>query len=175
MSLNSGKVLSYATRNKKCRTCQNSKSKGKSPKVHDCRLKYKGSSKYMETDKDAIKDQVKYTSYVGDDDSTTLAELVKQVSYELHKFSDIIHIKRSLGTRLYNLSQRVEFPDSSSLSQKVINYLQKCFSYCIVLCTGAEGPEPEPEFCPILPELEPEFVHLRQNSGSTYLCCKLLS
>ena len=30
---------------------------------------------------------------------------------------------------------------------------------------------PEPEFCPILPE--PEFVHLRQNSGSTYLCCIL--
>ena len=91
----------------------------------------------METDvacqlfKDAIKDQVKYTSYVGDDDSTTLAELVKKVPYELHKFSDIIHIKRSLGTRLYNLSQRVKFPDSSSLSQKVINYLQKCFSYCI--------------------------------------------
>ena len=47
----------------------------------------------------------------------------------------------------------------------------------VVLCTGAGGPEPEPEFCPILPEpeLEPEFVHLRQNSGSTYLCCKLLS
>ena len=47
----------------------------------------------------------------------------------------------------------------------------------LVLCTGAGGPEPEPEFCPILPEpeLEPEFVHLRQNSGSTYLCCKLLS
>ena len=34
---------------------------------------------------------------------------------------------------------------------------------------------PEPEFCPILLEPELEFVHLRQNSGSTYLCCKLLS
>ena len=45
----------------------------------------------------------------------------------------------------------------------------------VVLCTGAGGPEPE--FCPILPEpeLEPEFVHLRQNSGCTYLCCKRLS
>ena len=31
----------------------------------------------------------------------------------------------------------------------------------LVLCTGAGGPEPEPEFWPILPEPEPEFVHLR--------------
>ena len=29
----------------------------------------------------------------------------------------------------------------------------------LVLCAG--GPEPEPEFWPILPEPEPEFVHLR--------------
>ena len=79
-SLNSGNVLSNATRNKKCRTCQNSKSKGKPPKVHDCQSNYKGSSKYMETDvtcqlfNDAIKDQVKCTCYVADDDNTTLAE-----------------------------------------------------------------------------------------------------
>ncbi len=69
--------------------------------------------------------------YVGDDDSTTLAELVKQIPYGLQKFSDIIHNKTLLGTRLYNLSHRVKFPDCSVLSQKVINYIQKCVSYCI--------------------------------------------
>ena len=36
---------------------------------------------------------------------------------------------------LYNLSQRMKFPNCSVLSQKVINYLQKCFSYCINLNT----------------------------------------
>ena len=66
--------------------------------------------------KDALQDQVKYPSYVGDDDSTTLAELVKVAPYKLQKFSDIIHIKRSLGTRLYNLSQRAKFPNCSVLS-----------------------------------------------------------
>ncbi len=71
------------------------------------------------------------TSYVGDDDSTTLAELVKQAPYELHKYLDIIHIKRSLSTCLYNLSQRIKFPKCSTLSQKVINYLVKCFSYSV--------------------------------------------
>ena len=137
MSLNSGKVLAFATRNKKCRTCEHNKSKSKPPTVHDCRLNYKGSSEYKETDvacqlfKDAPQAKVKYSSYVGDDDSTTLAELVKQSPHELQTFSDIIHIKRSLGTRLYNLSQRMKFPNCSVLSQKVINYLQKCFSYCI--------------------------------------------
>ena len=81
--------------------------------------------------KEAPKNNVKFSSYVGDDDSTTLAELVKRTPYKLQKNSDIIHIKRSLSTRLYNLSQRMKFPNSSILSQKVINYLIKCFSYCI--------------------------------------------
>ena len=51
----------------------------------------------METDvacqlfKDVPQTKVKYSSYVGDDDSTTPAELVQQCPYELQKFSDIIH------------------------------------------------------------------------------------
>ena len=64
MSLNSGKVLAYAIRNKKCRTCEHSKSKSKPPIVHDCRL-HEGSFKHMETDvacqlfKDAPQTKVK--------------------------------------------------------------------------------------------------------------------
>ena len=122
MSLTSGKLLGYSTRNKKCRTCENNRDQSKPKVPHDCRLNYKGSSKSMETDvacqlfKDALQDQVKYPSYVRDDDSTTLAELVKVAPYKLQKFSDIIHIKRSLGTRLYNLSQRAKFPNCSVLS-----------------------------------------------------------
>lgn len=77
------------------------------------------------------KKNVKFSSYVGDDDSTTLAELVKQTPYQLQKYSDIIHMKRSLSTHLYNLSQRNKFSNCSILSQKVINYLVKCFSYCV--------------------------------------------
>lgn len=127
MSVNSGKVLAFATRNKKCRACEHNKNKSKPPTVHHtCRLNYKGSSKYMETDvacqlfRDALQTKVKYSSYVGDDDSTTLAELVKQSPYELQKYSDIIHIKRSLGTRLYNLSQRMKFPNCSVLSPEML-------------------------------------------------------
>ena len=45
-------------------------------------------------------------------------------------------MKRSLTTRLYNLKQSAKFPDSSTLSTKVINYLVKCFSYAITQNKG---------------------------------------
>ena len=45
-------------------------------------------------------------------------------------------MKRSLTTRLYNLSHNAKFADSSILSQKVINYLVKCFSYVIAQNKG---------------------------------------
>ena len=69
--------------------------------------------------------------FVDDDDTTTQAHLHQNVPYGVEKWSDVIHAKRSLTTRLYNLSSRCPFPDSSTLSQKVINFLAKCFSYCI--------------------------------------------
>ena len=54
----------------------------------------------------------------------------------MEKWSDTVHIKRSLTTRLYNLSQRSKFPNSSVLSQKVINYLVKSFTYCVARNKG---------------------------------------
>ena len=39
--------------------------------------------------------------------------------------------KRSFNTRLYNISQHQKFDNSSILSQKVLNYLVKCLSYCV--------------------------------------------
>lgn len=74
---------------------------------------------------------IKYDKYIGDDDSTTLAQLKTKVPYGLEKLSDFIHTKRSLYTRLYNLSQRQKFDNSSILSQKVINHLLRRFSYCV--------------------------------------------
>ena len=73
---------------------------------------------------------VKFSVYTGDDDSTTEEHMREKVTNEVEKNSDIIHMKRSLTTRLYNLSQNEKFDNCSPLSQKVINYLVKCFSYC---------------------------------------------
>ena len=48
---------------------------------------------------------VKFSVYTGDDDSTTEAHVRQKVIYGVNKFSDIIHMKRSLTTRLYNQSK----------------------------------------------------------------------
>ena len=45
-------------------------------------------------------------------------------------------MKRSSTTRLYNLSHNITFAGSSILSQKVTNYLVKCFSYGVAQNKG---------------------------------------
>ncbi|KAK3732361.1 hypothetical protein QZH41_018732 [Actinostola sp. cb2023] len=104
------------------------------PRSHDCRANHEGSSKMMESSvacelfTNSVKDgKVKYSTYVGDDDSTTLLHLSQNVPYGINKWSDQYHTKRSLGTRLYNLSQRKKFPGATPLSSKVINYLTKYY------------------------------------------------
>ena len=79
---------------------------------------------------------VKFSIYTGDDDSTTEAHIRQKVAYDVEKFSDIIHMKRSLTTRLYNLGQNAKFDNCSPQSQKVINHLVKCFSYAIAQNKG---------------------------------------
>ena len=87
----------------------------------------------------APEQNIKFSTYVGDDDTTTLSHLHQNVPYGVDKWSDIVHAKRSLTTRLYNLSSRCKFPSSSTLSQKVINYLGKCFTYCIAQNRDADS------------------------------------
>ena len=142
MSLSSGKVLDYTTRTKSCRFCDWAKSTGKQPKAHDCRKNHVASSKAMEPDaavelfNRAPTQGVKFSIYTDDDNSTTEAHICQKVAYDVEKFSDIIHMKRSLTTRLYNLSQTSNFDNCSPLSQKVINHLVKCFSYAIAQNKG---------------------------------------
>ena len=135
MSLSSGEVLDYTTRTKSCRFCD----WAKQPKAHDRQKNHVASSKAMEPDaavevfNRAPTQGVKFSIYKGDD-STTEAHIHQKVAYGVEKFSDIIHMKRCLTTRLYSLSQNAKFDNCSPLSQKVINHLviNKCFSYAIV-------------------------------------------
>ena len=124
-------------KNKMCRSCVEAKKAGKQPKDHDCRKNHTGSSKSMEPlaavelFNKVAESNVKFSIYTGDDDSTTESHLKQKVPYGVEKWSDTVHLKRSLTTRQNNLSQRSKFPNSSVLSQKVINYLVKSFTYCI--------------------------------------------
>ena len=141
MGLSTGKVLDYTTKNKACRSCDAAKRAGKQPHEHDCRKNHSGSSKAMEPFsavelfKMVIESKVKFSTYTGDDDSTTECHLKQNVPYGVEKWSDS-YIKRSLTTCLYNLSQRGKFPNSSVLLQKVINYLVKSFTYCVAQNKG---------------------------------------
>jgi DNA polymerase III epsilon subunit-like protein len=136
MGLDTGKVIDYTTKTNTCRICEHAAKNHAQPRIHDCRKNHTGSSKSMEPlsavelFQNATNYNMKYSTYTGDD-STTECYVHEQVSYGIEKYSDIIHIKRSLTTRLYNLSKSNTFVNCSSLSQKVINYLVKCFSISV--------------------------------------------
>lgn len=128
--------MDYTTR-KSWRVCTNVKKTGKEAKHHNCRLNRTASSKAMEPMTavhlftESLNSKVKLSVYVGDEDSTKAAHIKQKVPYPVKKWTEIVHAKRSLTTRLYNLSQYGKFVNSPTLLQKVINYLVKCFTYSV--------------------------------------------
>lgn len=81
VGLQTGKVISYATRNTMCRVCDEAKKKNQEAVPHDCRKNHQGSSKSMEANvavelfSSAVINGVTFSTYVGDDDSTTESHL----------------------------------------------------------------------------------------------------
>lgn len=132
------KVLDYACANKFCRVCEAAKSKGKEAGYYDCRKNHAGSSKSMEASvgvrlfQQAPKNGVKYSVFIGDDDSATIAKIREEVEYTVEKWSDASHATRTIVGHLNKISsERKNQPEESPLSQKVIDYFRKCFSYCL--------------------------------------------
>ena len=103
-------------------------------------MNWGGSSKGMEPDLavemlNTVKDDnFAVTTLIGDDDTTTMANVRQNVSHTVEKWSDINHAKKSLGSRLYNLQKQ-----HKALTTTVIKYLQKCFAYA--LCQYKGKPE----------------------------------
>ena len=77
VGLKTGKVISYCTRNTLCRVCQEAVANNREPTAHDCPRNHEGPSKRMEANVavqlfgDAVEGGARYSTYVGDDDSTT--------------------------------------------------------------------------------------------------------
>ena len=126
IGLNTKKVISYGVRNQDCRTCKNSESCQKSPKAHDCRRNHTGSSKSMESSvavqlfNEAPLQGMRFSTYVGDEDSTTESRLKALVEYEIEKWTDVNHARRTLGSRLYSLKGTVK-----GLNSTVIIYISR--------------------------------------------------
>jgi DNA polymerase III epsilon subunit-like protein len=131
---NTGKIVGYGLRCKSCRVCSYWNSKEKDPPNHKCTINFTGSSKAMEPDvaceivhKLEEKGDVIVDTFVMDEDCATISRVRREVDHEVFKWSDIMHVKKHLTSKLYKLqkSHRV-------LSADVIKYIVKCFSY--VLC-----------------------------------------
>ena len=82
----------------------------------------------------AVKSGICCSTYVGDDDSTTENRLESLVAYDIEKWSDINHASHTLGSRLYAVKSKVK-----GLSPTVIEYIQRCFTYCIKQNKGKES------------------------------------
>ena len=132
IGVKTGKVIVYATRNQQCHTYKHAEDCQISPKSHDCRRNYQGSSKSMESSvavqlfSEAPSQGMHFSKYVGDEDSTTESRLNVLVDYEIEKWTDLNHAKRALGSRLYAVKGKVK-----GMSNTVITYIQKCFGYAV--------------------------------------------
>lgn len=95
-----GKIISYAVRNKSCRFCEHSALSKEQPKQHDCRKNWDGSAKGMECHmavsmlKDLKDKNISLETIVIDDDTTTIARTRKEVKASLKKKSDSNQAKK---------------------------------------------------------------------------------
>jgi hypothetical protein len=133
----SGKVLTYDIRSKDCRKCSYYMNKGNVTPKHNCSKNWEGSSKAMEPDvgsclvQEVEANNVQVAVLIMDDDATTMAKIRNAVSHPITKWSDMNHTKKHLGNSLYNLQKSYK-----CLSTKVIQWLQKCFSYSVIQNKG---------------------------------------
>ena len=71
---------------------------------------------------------------VGDDDSSTISRVRKNVEHEVEKWSDVVHTKRSFGSSLYSIKTQ-----NKSLTYMVIRYFQRCCGYALKQNKDDEG------------------------------------
>lgn len=103
----SGKILDYATRNRKCKMCD----LGHAKDDHDCRLNYEGSAKAMEADagvqlvnhsKILQECGLQVRVIIGDEDSSIIAAVRKdKPDTNFHKLADKNHLTKNFSNELY--------------------------------------------------------------------------
>lgn len=127
----SGKILDYATRNRKCYQCDS----GHPKTSHDCRLNFVGSAKAMEADAGVqlinhskILQEAGVKVVIGDEDSSMIAAVRKDnPEIKIHKLADKNHLQKNMSNELYKLSNT-----HKQLCRKgVIAHIKKCFCYAV--------------------------------------------
>ncbi|KAK3108332.1 hypothetical protein FSP39_005757 [Pinctada imbricata] len=134
-----GKVISYATRNKFCRKCDFAERNNISADDHDCRKNWTGSSKAMEPDMcvsmvtNLHKDEISVGCLEMDNDATTIAKVRSEVDPSMKKTSDKNHTMKQFANRLWDLKKQKHYKE---LSAKTITHIKKCFSFCLAQNSG---------------------------------------
>ena len=106
----SGKILNYATCNRKCTLCD----LGHDQNDHDCRKNFQGSTKAMEAfagsnlinNSNILKEVgLKVRVVIGDEDSTTMAAVQKENPEKVYKICDSNHLSKNFGKQLYDVAK----------------------------------------------------------------------
>ena len=112
VGVKTGKIISYATRSKRCATCRSAEQRQQEAPSHDCRKNFSKSSKAMEADditqiaKDLQDTGVKIAVMVDDDDSSAIKKLRDEFGSDIDKRSDLNHEKNFGEPSLCTQSQR---------------------------------------------------------------------
>lgn len=139
----SGKILDYATRNRKCAVCDRSGSQ----KIHDCRKNFEKSAKAMEADvavqlichSEILKNAgCRVKVLVGDEDQWAISDIRNElkrlgIKEEIYKLADRNHVKKNLSKKLYKLKSTNRGMSKPGL----IKHIVKCFSYAVCQNIGA--------------------------------------
>ncbi|XP_058810868.1 uncharacterized protein LOC131675758 [Phymastichus coffea] len=127
----SKKVLSTMTLNRVCKKCEI----GLSKDSHDCRLNFYGTAKAMEPyaavkltkDNDILAScNVEVGVIITDNDSSAIAAMRNSLNYEIVKQADKNHQSKGVTKALWKIQ-----PKFKELNGDSINYLDKCFNYCV--------------------------------------------
>lgn len=128
----SKKIVDFASRNRKCRLCD----LGHKKDDHDCRKNFAGSAKAMEPDVGAYllnnstilqNASLSARVLVGDEDSSTIANIRKSRREKIFKLADKNHLNKHFINELYGLQK--EF--SEMKQKKNIPHLKKRFVYAV--------------------------------------------
>ena len=137
-----GKVISYATRNKFCRKCDFAERNNVTVEDHDCRKNFHGSSKAMEPDMcvsmvtSLRKDDISVGCLEMDNDTTTIAKVRCEVDPAMRKVSDKNHTMKQFSNKLWDLKKNKRYKE---LSAKTISHIKKCFSFCLAQNSGDDS------------------------------------
>ena len=123
-----GKVLSFATRKKICRSCGNDEKQTMKAIKHDCHRNWAGSAKAMESSMAVqLLKETSGTNYqIGQIDSSTGAKIRNSTDRTVERRFDSNHIMKMLSTQLHQQKEK-----HAELSSAVITYFRQCFVYAI--------------------------------------------